>query len=195
LCTAIVVLAACKSPTSYAPKTTTRFVVELTLADYSVKKVEIEIDLPEGYRQTSPGIHDAYFARPHDKVNFNVKRFSPNGDRGPRDPRPCGHEPGSVMGMMRLVHEPFGDRGELELCESRDEDGPMQYWVRGSVPVDDNWIECHGNMDGTETDHGDDASNYTEKQREQVLAVCRSMRIVSVGPPISIDEQRRALRR
>lgn len=186
---AIVVIGGCKQQVSYAPEVTTRVAVELTLGDLSVRKAEIEIEMPQGYRQTSPGIHDAYFARPNDKVNFNIVRFSPNGDLGNHDSRPCGFRPGFLEGMTRLVYEKLGERGDLELCETRDLEGPTQFWVRGSVLVEDNWIECHGNMDGTESDHRDDASNYTEKQREEVLAVCRSMRIVSLGPRIPIDQQ------
>ena len=185
----IVLLVSCKQPVSYAPEVKTHVSIELTFADLSIRKAEIEIDLPEGYRQTSPGIHDAYFSRPRDPVNFNIKRLSPNGDLGVRDSRPCGFRQGFLEGMSRLVQEKLGDRGELELCETRDLEGPTQFWVRGSLPVEDNWIECHGNMDGVERDHRDDASGYTQKQREEVLAVCRSMHIVSLGTRIPIDQQ------
>lgn len=182
-------LMACKHSVSYEPRDRARFAVELTLADLSVRKAEIEITLPEGYRQTSPGIHDAYFARPKDKVSFNVVRLSPIDDLGLHDPRPCGQDPAFASRLKQLASERFGERGVLELCETSDEDGPIQFWVRASLPVEDNWIECHGHMDGTDTEHGVDASDYTERQREQVLAVCRSMRIVSLGPRVPIDQQ------
>src|SRR5207244_2643943 len=105
------------------------------------------------------------FSRPHDKAFFYVIRLSPIDDLGLHDPRPCGDDPGDAFGLKRTSREDLGERGELELCERRDQDRPMQYVARRSMRVDDNWIECNGRMDGTETSHGDDASNYTETQR------------------------------
>jgi hypothetical protein len=204
--TCVIVLSGCKSPVSYKRSKVVQVRLELSLGGRNIRNALVELEIPDGFeradaRSTDTWSHDAFFARPHDRVDFRIVRRSPFGDLGTFDHQTCGLDASHYADKtVRAVHEVGPDGSEVELCGWEGLRGPSRYWVRKFIPVDNNWIECEGEMPGVTRDEGgpsqhNDASGYTEAQRLEVLDVCRSMRVVRVDPPqVDMGEHERRLR-
>ena len=184
----------CEAPSHYQPQLPSHIVLEILVGD-RVRNAIIEIDLPLGFVRTGTGeqasihIHDAFFERARDRVYFSVWRFWPGGAET-FDPRPC---QGSAVdaSAVQLVHEQGPHGSQSELCVRKNREVATSFLARTYFPIDDNWIECHGSMGGGKAN---DASGYSEQQRQDVLDVCRSMHVIGLTPAVlNIGEHERRL--
>lgn len=170
------------------------------LGDSGAEIPVVEVRVPAGFKPLYPERISMYegWERPGDPLELTLDAYTSTSGGwigAPRAPDICsrarihGENPDATV--KRLVREQ-GDGFELAMCEfevarpdgSR---GPEGYLVRKWIQVGRAWLECKAVMRGRKTGPDGrwyDASSWTERQKSEVLDICRSFRVVRTEPAV-----------
>jgi hypothetical protein len=157
----------------------------------------VELQIPEGFHpQSPPRAKRQEWRRGDDPLSISTFVYVSFQNAWIGEPRPvdiCSrdlvHGETADAAVRKIVHE-VGEDFELALCEfeglrpdgSR---GSEAYLVRKWLQLGDLWLECKAVMRGRRAGPDGrwvDASFWTERQRADVLDICRSFRVARIEP-------------